>query len=186
MPHKPELDLSQYDLLAAKDMLFEFVCATAKSWGMDPNIECSLLTPKQSNDLGYGRQWRVMWEAGPYNWGVDLSLGGVTFVKLDGPYDRSRAEIVMGDPEDWHLEPYYSFDVGFVPTTIYADFDADDNSTSIITVSGFVAQQLMAEIAKHPVILKTIERRSFEKLIAELFYGFGYDVELTQQCHRAG
>jgi hypothetical protein len=184
MPYVPKLDLSKYDLLAAKDKLFAYICQKAKSWGMDPNVECALLSPKQSDDLGYGRQWRVMWESGSYNWGIDLSGGGVTFVKYDGPWDQSQPEIIMGAPDDWYLQPYYSFDVGFVPTTTYADFD--DESNTIITVTNFVSKQLMCEIARHPKILQTIERRRFEELIAELFHGFGYDVELTGRTRDGG
>jgi hypothetical protein len=160
MPYAPKLDLSKYDLLSAKDKLFSYICEKAKSWGMDPNVECALLSPKQSDDLGYRRQWRVMWESGSYNWGVDLSFGGVTFVKYDGPWDQSQPEIIMGDPDDWYLEPYHSFDVGFVPTTTYADFD-NDESNAIITVTNFVCEQLMREIARHPKILQTMERRRY-------------------------
>jgi hypothetical protein len=101
MKQKPALDLSECDLLEAKDKLFAYVCAKATSWGMDPNIECRLLSPSQSHELGYGRLWRVMWEAGPHDWGVELSIeGAVTFVPLDGPWDRSTPEIVVGDPGD--------------------------------------------------------------------------------------
>jgi hypothetical protein len=184
--YKPKLDLSQYDMLTAKDKLFEFVCRTAKKWGQDSNIECSLLTPDQSHELDFGRFWHVMWEAGPYEWGVNLSLDGVTFVEFDGEFDRDRPEIIMGAPEDWYLQPYYSFDVGFIPNTVFADFPAGDESSNIIVVSGFVADKLMREIAAHPSLLRTIERRTFEKLIAELFDGFGYQVELTQRTRDGG
>lgn len=70
MSHTPALDLSKYYLLEAKNKLFAYVCDKAESWGMDPRIECFLLSPSQSHDLGYGHCWRVMWEAGPYNWGI--------------------------------------------------------------------------------------------------------------------
>ena len=48
MSHTPALDLSKYDLLEAKDKLFAYVCVKAESWGMDPRIECFLLSPGQS------------------------------------------------------------------------------------------------------------------------------------------
>jgi restriction system protein len=92
----------------------------------------------------------------------------------------------MGEQEDWYLEPYYSFDVGFIPNTIYADFESEDHSNAIVTVTEFIADQLIREIARHPKILKTIERYQFEKLIAQLFTGFGYDVELTQKTRDGG
>ena len=104
MSHTPALDLSKYDLLEAKDKLFAYVSDKAESWGMDPRIECFLLSPSQSHDLGYGHCWRVMWEAGPYNWGIELSGGSVTFVAEDGPWDPSKPEVVVGNPSDWYLE----------------------------------------------------------------------------------
>jgi hypothetical protein len=180
MSYAPKLDLSKYDLLSAKDKLFSYVCEKAKSWGLDPNVECLLLSPKQSDD----RVWRVMWESGSYAWGIDLSCGSVTFIKDDGYWDRSEPEIVLGNPEDWYLAPYYSFDVGFIPNTTYAEFDEEQNG--IITIANVVSEQLMREIAKHPKILQTIERRRFEELIAELFNGFGYDVELTGRTRDGG
>jgi len=185
MPYTPKLDLSKYDLLSAKEKLFSFVCEKAKSWGQDPNVECVLLSPKQSHDIGLDRLWRVMWESGSYNWGINLSCGGVTFVQYDGNWDASEPEIIIGEPEGWYLVPHYSFDVGFVPDTTYADFE-DDQSNTIITIANFISEQLMREIARHPKILQTIERRRFEEFIAELFHGFGYDVELTGQTRDGG
>jgi HJR/Mrr/RecB family endonuclease len=34
--------------------------------------------------------------------------------------------------------------------------------------------------------MKTMDRRKFEELVAELFYGMGYEVELTQQTRDGG
>lgn len=181
----PKLDLSKYDLLSAKDMLFDYVCEKAKSWGYDPNVECALFSPKQSQDLGLDPVWRVMWESGSYDWGVYLSLGDVTFVKYDGDWNMAESEIFLGQPESWYLETHYGFDVGFVPDTPYADFEYD-RSNAIITITNFVSEQLMREIARHPKILKTIERRRFEEFIAELFHGFGYTVELTGRTRDGG
>lgn len=186
MAQAPKLDLSKFDLLTAKDKLFEYVCMTAKSWGMDPSIECSLLSPKKSAKLGYGPYWYVMWEAGPYQWGTNLALDGVTFKQMDGPFDRKTPELVMGNPSDWYLESYYSFDVGFIPTSVFADFSTDEDSSIITACTGYVSQQLTAQIAKHPTLLSTLDRRAFEKLIAELFDGFGFSVELTQQTRDGG
>lgn len=186
MSHTPALDLSKYDLFEAKNKLFAYVCDKAESWGMDPRIECFLLSPSQSHDLGYGHCWRVMWEAGPYNWGIELSGGSVTFVAEDGPWDPSKPEVVVGNPSDWYLEPHYSFDVGFIPNTPYAEFDTEAADRAIVAVSGFVAVELMKEIARHPKILLRIERRQFENVIAELFAGFGYEVELTRQTRDGG
>jgi HJR/Mrr/RecB family endonuclease len=186
MPRKPKLDLSEYDLLTAKDKLFEFVCAKAASWGMDPSVECLLLSPSQSTELGYGRFWHVVWEAGPYEWGIRLSMDGVTFEPMDGSWDTSSPEVVMGNPDDWYLEPYHSFDVGFVSQAFYAELLGDDTSSPIVHVTGFVTDALIKEIARHPKVLHKVERRQFERLVAELFSGFGYQVELTKQTRDGG
>jgi hypothetical protein len=71
----------------------------------DNPADLVLLTPERSEELGYGRVWRVMWEGGPYDWGVKMS-GDFTYWGVGGYNDRGRAG-------DWYLEPYYSFDVGF-------------------------------------------------------------------------
>jgi hypothetical protein len=80
----------------------------------------------------------------------------------DGPWDPSKPEVVLGDPSDWYLEPHYSFDVGFIPNTPYAEFDTEEADHAIVAVSGFVAVELMKEIARHPKILLRIERCHFE------------------------
>jgi len=67
-----------------------------------------------------------MWEAGPYNWGIELSGGSVTFVAYDGPWDRAKPEVVLGDLSDWYLEPHYGFDVRFIPNTPYAEFYTEE------------------------------------------------------------
>jgi len=53
--------------------------------------ELALFTPAQSEEMGYGRFWHVMWEAGPWSWAIN------TFV--EGPWG--------------YCEPYYSFSVQF-------------------------------------------------------------------------
>ncbi len=73
--------------------------------------EAVLMSPKQSEALGYGKVWRVMWEGGMYEWGVKLSL--------NWDCDRGAEYREMGvkhnpqDNKNWFMEPYYSFDVGF-------------------------------------------------------------------------
>lgn len=57
---------------------------------------------------------------------------------------------------------------------------------SIVSFSKFISREFMMEIAKHPSILRSLERRQFEKVIAELFDGFGYEVELTRRTRDGG
>lgn len=88
---------------AAKALHKEVVRA-AQSLGHNPDIEVSLMTPERSEKLGYGKVWRVMWEAGPDEWGIKASFGD--FGLIDAKWKHGSTE--------WYMEPYHSFDVGFV------------------------------------------------------------------------
>ena len=63
----------------------------------DPDRYVMLLSPKESQERGFGHGWRVMWEDGPHEWGVDASMD------------------IYNQKDGWFTEPYYSFDVGFYP-----------------------------------------------------------------------
>ena len=67
--------------------------AEAMGWAY-PEEEIFLMDPDKSASVGCGREWRVMWESGPSEWAVVLSLNPQS--------------------NHWFTEPYYSFDVGFV------------------------------------------------------------------------
>jgi restriction endonuclease Mrr len=56
----------------------------------------------------------------------------------------------------------------------------------IIEISNQVSFELMRHLQNHPMDLKNIDRRRFEELVAEIWNGFGYDVELTQQTCDGG
>jgi hypothetical protein len=49
-----------------------------------------------------------------------------------------------------------------------------------------VDERLVDFFLAHPSDLKSMDRRLFEELIAELWAGFGYEVELTQQTRDGG
>jgi hypothetical protein len=57
---------------------------------------------------------------------------------------------------------------------------------SIMTISSQISVELISYFSKHPNELKRIDRRLFEELIAELFYGFGFNIELTQKTRDGG
>lgn len=57
---------------------------------------------------------------------------------------------------------------------------------SIVQITSFVERALIEELHRSPDILKTINRRLFESVVAEIFSGQGYDVELTQQTRDGG
>jgi len=68
------------------------------------------------------------------------------------------------------------------------DFSIGKNidGTTIIDVSSAITEKLIKYFAENPHKLKTFDRRKFEELIAELFNGFGYEVELTQPTRDGG
>lgn len=98
-------DLSKFETAeGAAKALHEAVREAAADLGQNPDIEVALMSPEQSEKAGYGKVWRVMWEAGPSDWGVTASLGG-GFGVIKAKWQ------VRSTP--WFLEPYYGFDVGF-------------------------------------------------------------------------
>ncbi len=104
------LDLSTYKTPAgAAKALYKYLREICEGWGYNADIEMNLLTPAESEALGLGKCWRVMWESGPYEWGVYLSGGGDF---LNETY-RNESPVTY-ENDNWYLEPHYSFDVGFV------------------------------------------------------------------------
>jgi len=59
-----------------------------------------------------------------------------------------------------------------------------DLGIGLITTN--VDEHLIRYFSEHPEEIKTMNRRLFEEMIAELFKGFGYEVELTKQTRDGG
>lgn len=57
---------------------------------------------------------------------------------------------------------------------------------SIIVVTDNIIQQMIKDFTKNPEKLKYIDSRKFEEIVAELYRGFGYEVELTKQTRDGG
>lgn len=66
------------------------------------------------------------------------------------------------------------------------DLERKINGKTIIECSGLVGQKIVQFFHKYPDELKIMDRRKFEELVAELFGGFGYDVELTKHTRDGG
>ena len=66
------------------------------------------------------------------------------------------------------------------------NLDAVRNEKPIIEVVSFVEQALIEQLHQHPDLFKDIDRRRFEEIVAELFDGFGYAVELTKRTRDGG
>jgi hypothetical protein len=91
-----------------------------------------------------------------------------------------------------HFEPIVGVDgSGTLQEPLYVvDFpDPPENSpdeSSIVRVTGFVGPEIVKFFHKYPDALKTIDRRKFEEFVAELFLGFGFEVELTARTRDGG
>lgn len=77
----------------AAKALYKALRKVCKSWGLDPDIELFIDTPEESEARGYGKNWRVCWESGPYEWAINASW------QITGPWG--------------YTEPYFSFDLCF-------------------------------------------------------------------------
>ena len=95
-------------------------------------------------------------------------------VDLAGDYDHGLARLL----EIVHPRPRNAL----------ATFDvvAPVRGSSIVQVSDLLGRRLVEHFHRHPNELRTMDRRRFEELVAELFAGFGYDVELTKRTRDGG
>lgn len=81
---------------AVAKAVYAVVKKKAAEYGMKPEIETFIWSPEQSAAKGYSKGWRVSWESGPYEWGLQASMA------------------LIGTPGVL-AEPYYSFDLNFYP-----------------------------------------------------------------------
>ena len=84
---------------SAAKAFYEALIPVVTAYGQSPEHELFILTPEEASKREYGNCWVVSWEAGPYRWGINMSLGGM--------WNRN------GDNGGWFTEPYYSFDLCF-------------------------------------------------------------------------
>jgi restriction endonuclease Mrr len=79
--------------------------------------------------------------------------------------------------------------IGAGPRRIFAasfDTDTKTDGRSIIEIVSFVDRSLIERLSRFPDDLRIIDSRRFEELVAELFLGFGYLVELTRRTRDGG
>lgn len=77
----------------------------AKDLGQKPT-EVVLREPDSES-----RSWRVAWEAGPFEWGHDLT-GGNSYMASE-LLDYSSPPEVLFESDNWEVCPYMSFELGF-------------------------------------------------------------------------
>lgn len=82
----------------------------------------------------------------------------------------------------------HTIDSHLVKIIPQANFDltVPHDGKTIIDVSKFIDQELIKYFHENPTELKTMNRRLLEEMVAELFHGFGYDVELTKKTRDGG
>ena len=106
---KNPLDVRCMSAAHAARALFDFI---QRVYG--PGDECSLWTPQQAEELGYGKFWHVSWEAGPAEWGVLLTLGeSMWLTEFELRHDH-RPEVLLQSGPGWYSEPHHRFDIAFI------------------------------------------------------------------------
>jgi HJR/Mrr/RecB family endonuclease len=105
----------------------------------------------------------------------------VFFVGATGP-NRPHFRVSVSRPHKTECIEAQLLDVTFEVQ------DADDAEASVtfMSIASRVTLQAVEYFANHPHHLKTMDRRLFEEFVAELFKGFGYEVELTKQTRDGG
>lgn len=73
--------------------LYDALCRVSRAHGQNPDIEVAIQSAHESQNNGFGHNWRVIWESGPFEWAIALSF------QVTGPWGFT--------------EPYYSFDLCF-------------------------------------------------------------------------
>lgn len=105
------LDLTKKTPGAAEKALHAFLQKKAKELGQQPD-EVILQTPIQSDACGTGKNWRVIWEAGPFEWAINATMGESIYAGEVMCYGAPPQVLLMGAVK-YCAEPYYSFDVCF-------------------------------------------------------------------------
>lgn len=102
-------------------------------------------------------------------------IEAIALRKLKHPTSRQRLEEVVNSYQEEERE---NEDIEKL-----VDLPVDLN---IALISTNVYESLIQYFSNHPKEMKTMDRRKLEEMIAELFYGFGYEVELTKQTRDGG
>lgn len=100
-------------------------------------------------------------------------FGGAAPIDLFQGYDQALGLILNALTPP--IDPLITFAVGEI-----------EKSSPAVQVVTAVDARLVAHFQRFPNELRQMNRRSFEELVAELFRGFGYSVELTAKTRDGG
>lgn len=110
------IDLNEMSDAEAAITLYRAICEQTSVLDQSPAWEVMCLTPEMEAEYSDKPEsegmWRVIWEAGPYNWGIQFSLSGMISNLPDMPTFKNA----MGS-KNFVMEPYYSFDICFAPNS---------------------------------------------------------------------
>ena len=106
-----QLDLSNLLPAEAANLLYKWLKKESEACGEDAEVEVRLQDPQTCFDCTGYTFWRVLWESGPEEWGVALSLGHSIYWVESG-HRVFRPEVLLNGEHYW-VEPYYSFDLMF-------------------------------------------------------------------------
>lgn len=182
------LDLRELECDQAATRLYRAICEIAADNGQNPDIECYITSPRETEESGYGRFWRVGWDAGPIDWGVSISLDGDLCDGDDDFWEDCPVRFKILQDKNWYLQPYYSCDVMFVPMvgSVNLHSEKPEDEGKKLRIAKLAGDELVRYYQADPEKMKSMDRRQFEVLVSELFRVFGYNVELTQQTRDGG
>lgn len=124
--------------------------------------------------------------------------------QVHGMFETGAQQILTGSlayqrlvPREWNAALQSSFEPllhrdryqNLSESLYFLDLPADaprQDEPALIEVIGAITPEMIRFFAGQPDQLRTIDRRKFEELVAELFSGFGYDVELTARTKDGG
>jgi HJR/Mrr/RecB family endonuclease len=78
--------------------------------------------------------------------------------------------------------------MGSPSVLLHATFEIESTvgGEALIKIASYVDRALIERLHPYSDDLRTMDRRKFEELVAELFVGFGYEVELTKRTRDGG
>lgn len=75
MKHIDEIDWHNLESVEdAANELYNAIVMDYLEAGEDPSGEVQIYSPEESQVRGYTSGWQVVWECGPMNWGMSMSL----------------------------------------------------------------------------------------------------------------
>jgi hypothetical protein len=106
----PDFNTKKIDKKTAAEMMYRSLVKHCKAYGMDPDIEVAKpqsypnkFTHTENEMAGSNtNNIQVIWESGPFDWGVAYSLGS-----------HPKSYRFGKNIQDWYLETHWGFDVIF-------------------------------------------------------------------------